>query len=217
MTEEHKSAVLSWVDNDCLLTLKELVFRLQDTFGVSVFASCVNRCLREFHYTIKSFDFIPAALNCTSTIEQHFDYAQKYRQLEQEYLAEAFIFVGEVGFKISTRPKRGRSDFGTRATTPAPFSRSRNISIVAVINKEGMICFKIHNQAVTATDFQVCLGEIKIKCNSKGIDNPVLVLDYARIHHARNLLWGSFTVFYLPPYCPFLTLTLPQCLFCQSI
>ena len=216
MTEEHKSAVLSWVDNDCLLTLKELVFRLQEHSEYQCLLLVLTDVCVNFTTRSKVL-MLFQLLNCTSTIEQHFDYAQKYRQLEQEYLAEAFIFAGEVGFKISTRPKRGRSDFGTRATTPAPFSRSCNISVVAVINKEGMICFKIHNQAVTATDFQVCLGEIEIKCNSKGIDNPVLVLDYARIHRARNLLWGGFTVFYLPPYCPFLTLTLPQCLFCQSI
>ena len=169
-------------------------------------ASCVDRCLREFHYTIKSVDIIPAAHNCTSAIEQCFDYAQKYRQLEQEYLAEAFIFADEVGFKVSTRPKKGRSCSGTRATTPVPFGRSCNISIDAVINKEGMIYFKIHNQAVTAADFQVCLEEIKIKCNSKGINNPVLVLDNAKIHHVRNLVWDGFMVFYLPPYCPFLYL-----------
>ena len=69
-----------------------------------------------------------------------------------------------------------------------------------------MIYFKIHNQAVTAADFQVSLKEIKIKCNSKGIDNPVLVLDNARIHYTRNLVLDDFMVFYLPLYCLFLNL-----------
>ena len=104
-------------------------------------AACVDRCLREFHYTIKNVDVIPAARNYRSTIEQRFGYAQKYRQLEQAYSAEAFIFADEAGFKVSTRPKRRRSRSGTRATTPVHFSRSRNISIVAVMNKEGMIYF----------------------------------------------------------------------------
>ena len=117
---------------------------------------------------------------------------------------EAFIFADEVGCKMSTRPKRGKSCSGTKAITPVPFLRSCNISIVAVMNKEDVIYFKIHNQAVTAADLQVCVEEIKIKCNSKGINNPVLVLDNARIHHARNLVWDSFTVFYLSPYCLFL-------------
>ena len=43
-----------------------------------------------------------------------------------------------------------------------------------------------------------------MKCNSKGIDNPALILDNARIYHARNLVWDSFTVLYVPSYCLFL-------------
>ena len=42
------------------------------------------------------------------------------------------------------------------------------------MNEKGMIYFKIHLQAVTAADFQVCLEEIKIKCSSKGIDTVIL-------------------------------------------
>ena len=108
-----------------------------------------------------------------------------------------------MGFSVSTRPKRGIAVAGQRATTPVPFSRSRNISVVAAMTKNGMLYNKMHDKAVTGQDFQLCLDEIKNTCIEKEISNPVIILDNARIHHSR-MNWDGFLPVFLPPYCPFL-------------
>ena len=105
---------------------------------------------------------------------------------------------------VSTRAKVGRAFAGQRATTPVPITRSRNISVVAAMTKDGMLYNKVHDSAVRAQDFQTCLEEIKSQCINLGIENPVIILDNARIHHSQILNWDGFTQLYLPPYCPFL-------------
>ena len=75
------------------------------------------------------------------------------------------------------------------------------------MNKNEMLYFKIHDSAVTSASFQICLDDIKIVCLEKSIINPIIILDNARIHHARILDWSAFTPSYLPPYCPFLNPT----------
>ena len=154
-----------WVDDDCLLTLNQLRVKVADVYNIQVSNSCIDRVLRNFHYTIK-VDTIPDARNRSSTIEQRFKYSIRFRDLEQEIPIENFIFVDEVGF---SRPKRGRAVAGQRATTPVPFSRSRNISVVAAMTKNGMLYNKVHDTAVTGQDFQLCLDEIKNICIERNI------------------------------------------------
>ena len=204
LSETQKSVITQWVDDDCLLTLNQLSAKVADVYNIQVSNSCIDRVLRNFHYTIKKVDTIPDARNRSSTIEQRFEYAICFRDLKQEIPIENFIFVNEVGFSVSTRPKRGRAVAGQRATTPVPFSRSRNISVVAAMTKNGMLYNKVHDTAVTGQDFQLFLDEIKNICIEKEISNPVIILDNARIHHSRILKWDGFLPVFLPPYCPFL-------------
>ena len=55
-----------------------------------------------------------------------------------------------------------------------------------------------------AEDFQQCLTEVTERCDNLKVENPILILDNYRMHHARILNWVGFLVLYLPPYCPFL-------------
>jgi len=204
LSTQQKETIKYWVDEDCLLTLKELVQRVQTEFNLTVSTSCVDRCLRSFHYTIKNVLPVPAARNSERTIQLRFDYAQNFRKLEQTTIHESFLFLDEVGFKFCTRPKRGRSLAGVRATTTVPLARSRNISVLAVMNRNKLLYRKIHDRAVNGENFQICLNELKERCVELGIELPILIMDNARIHHYRNLIFDGFRVLYLPPYCPFL-------------
>ena len=164
LSETQKNVITQWVDDACLLTLNQLRAKVADVYNIQVSNSCIDGVLRNFHYAIKKVDTIPDARNRSSTIKQRFEYSIRFRDLEQEIPVENFIFVDEVGFSVSTRPKRGRAVAGQRANTPVPFSRSRNISVVAAMTKNGMLSNKVHDTAVTGQDFQLCLNEIKNIC-----------------------------------------------------
>ena len=92
-----KKAICNWVDNDCLVTLKELKERIQSTYSLSVSTSCIDRCLRAFHYTIKRAYSIAAACNRESTIESRFDYDTRFCELQQNFPKKSFLFLNNVG------------------------------------------------------------------------------------------------------------------------
>ena len=94
---EMKKAVCNWVDNDCLVTLKELKERIHSTCSLSVSTSCIDRCFRLFYYTIKTVDSIAAAYNRESTIESRFDYDTRFRELQQNFPKKSFLFLNNVG------------------------------------------------------------------------------------------------------------------------
>ena len=93
------------VDHDCFHTLDELKTKVQQEFNIEVSTSLINRCLREFYYTLKNALHVPASRNTNSTIEKRYEYALSYRQLEEDYPSENFVFLDEVGFKVETRER----------------------------------------------------------------------------------------------------------------
>ena len=53
LNQEHKNTIRSWIDKDCLMTLKEISERFIATYNFSISMSSINRCPKNFHYTLK--------------------------------------------------------------------------------------------------------------------------------------------------------------------
>ena len=208
LSGRDKEAIISWVDEDPLLTLGQLKEKINEELGRVVSISTVDRCLKNFHYTLKSLVPCPVRRNCDNTIEQRYQYALQYRLLESEIGDRNIIFIDEVGFSVSTRPKRGRSVRGTSPFVIVPSARSRNISVIAAMTRNGMIFHSINNSAINGETYKMFICELIQKCAEFQIMNPVFVMDNARIHHYHGLN-GLKSVenrgwIYLPPYSPFL-------------
>ncbi|KAG0440295.1 hypothetical protein DMUE_1847, partial [Dictyocoela muelleri] len=171
---------------------------------MNVNLSTVNRAIKDFYYTIKRLSVAPERRNCISTIDIRYQYSERFRELEDCHGSESFIFIDEVGFKIETRPGRGRSLVNTPAYHEVPQIRSKNMSVIAAMNKNQMIYCKVFDNPVNAVNFQFSIDEIKTKCSLLFINNPIFVMDNARIHHASTLSFGDIIPIYLPPYSPFL-------------
>jgi transposase len=69
LTIDQENILCSWVDQNCLLTLKDIKKRLVDEFGSIVSVSTVDRCSKSFHYTIKNVLPVPVPRNTERTIE----------------------------------------------------------------------------------------------------------------------------------------------------
>lgn len=187
LSQEQKMAIRYWVDENCLITLNEMRLRVIETFNLTVSCSTIDRCLKEFHYTVKQVVTIPKQRNSENTIQKRYEYSQKFRNLEVSRPTEEFIFVDEVGFTVSSRPKRGRSLIGTKAITTVPAVRTRNISVFAAMNRNEMVFYKIQDRPFKSEDFKTSLLELKTKCFEKGLVSPLFFMGNASIHHS-NLL-----------------------------
>jgi hypothetical protein len=121
----------------------------------------------------------------------------------------SLIFIDEVGFCVAHRTKRGRSIIGSSVIVETANIRSRKISVIAAMNKFGMVDFHVNFSPVNGIDFGEYITRLNNLLIIKGIENPVFIMDNARIHHSR-IAKGYFTenlnaqIVYLPPYSPFL-------------
>ncbi|KAG0432496.1 hypothetical protein DMUE_5493, partial [Dictyocoela muelleri] len=208
LSSEKKEKLLARVDQECTLTLSQLSDWVYETFQIKVSKNTVERVLKQFHYTLKRITLIPERRNCDVTIDLRAIYSFTFRSLKIENDDKNFIFFDEVGFSVVSRPSKGRSKSGDSAYVSVPASRSRNISIIAAMNKYGMIFHKIHERAVNGEDFKASLREIKEACVLSDISISIFIIDNARIHHYKGLRddeeISSFNIVYLPPYSPFL-------------
>lgn len=208
LTQEQKNEIYSWVDSDCSITLKELTNRANIKFNINMSYSTVNRTLRQFHYSLKQITVVPERRNSEYTIQKRLEYAQRFRELEVGYEDKNFVFLDEVGFCYSARTKRGRAIKGSSAYLQVPAIRTKNFSVLAAMNKYNMLFYKIFDKPLNGEDFKSGLVELKNECFIKGINNPVFLLDNARIHHYTNLIDSlgdlNINLEFLPPYSPFL-------------
>ncbi len=157
---------------------------------------------------MKQTTIMTESRNTQKTINLRFEYSQQYRKLEVTHGTENFIIIDEVGFKVSSRPKRGRSIIGSSSYVNTPTVRCRNISLVAAMNKNSMIFNKIHDSSINGENSKESLKEIKTTFQNQGIINPIFIMDNSRIHNysgVKELINElKITVLYLHPYSFFL-------------
>lgn len=208
LTPEMKTQIRTWVDENSTIKLQALCDKVLSTFDVDVSTSTIDRCINEFHYTLKQVSIVPVLRNNERIIQQRLEYSSMFREYEITHSSESLIFLDEVGFTVSTRPKRGRSLRGTSTFVDVPAARTRNISVLAAMNRNGMIYHKVHDKALNGEDFKSALIDLKNTCDERSIVNCVFIMDNARIHHYSRLNETindyGIVVEYLPAYSPFL-------------
>jgi transposase len=143
LTADEKYLICKWIDDDCFRTLNWIRNEVFSKFNKTVSLSTINRCIQHFHYTLKMVHCIPENRISESTIEQRFNYALEFRDLETRIPSESFVFVDEVGFQVCSRVKKGRAKIGQTQTTTVPQLRTENISVFAAMTKNRMLFFKI--------------------------------------------------------------------------
>ena len=138
LTLDQKNEVLIWVDENCLLRLKDIVNLVQEKFNILTSKSAIERILHGFYYTVKSTVLVPQRRNNVRTIDIKERYAEEFRRLEAETEHSNLVFIDEVGFCVVSRSKKGRSIVGSSPYVSVSAARSHNISVVAAMNKYGL-------------------------------------------------------------------------------
>lgn len=208
LTEEQKNIVRNWVDENCSITLKKLCTKIEDNFNISVSHMTVERCLRDFQYSLKRVHLLPIQRNNENAINQRAEYANEFMHLLSSISESNIIFIDEAGFSISMRSRRGRSKLGSRAVQVVRGLRTRNISLCCAINKTEIIGYQTNESAYNGNSFFQFLENLFIILREKGINQAVFIMDNAAIHKivlVNNLITtNGHRLLFLPPYSPFL-------------
>jgi transposase len=208
LTEGHQDQIRRWVDEDCSLTLRQLKTRCLDQLQVSVSETTINRCLYAFHYSVKRVHLLPVRRNIEETIEQRAIYADMFLQLLSTTEDRKILFLDEVGFSVSLRATRGRAPRGSRAVHEVAALRTRNISVLSVMNKTSILFYSAQTRAYNTETFLASLQQVFEHLAQSEVQNAIFVMDNLSVHKTQAVR-QSFTehghqTLYLPPYSPFL-------------
>ena len=82
-------------------------------------------------------------------------YAENFITLLLSNNEREIIFVDEIGFKVCTRVKRGRSIVGTSVVASVPATRIRNISVITAVSRLGTLNYEINYGPINGEKFGV--------------------------------------------------------------
>jgi len=118
------------------------------------------------------------------------------------------ISLDETSVDTFISPLRGWSEAGTRIERKFSFQRKR-ITLISSINNKYIMNNKMIEGTANAKIFKEFLEELIIKIKEKYGENEkvYLLLDNARIHHAKIIKefiinYNNIELLFNPPYCP---------------
>jgi len=209
LTNEQKETMLSWVNENCTVTLSALKAKIQDIFNITVSTSTISRYIEKFHYSLKRVTIIPERRNDADNIVARKIYALRYISLSEIFSENEIIFIDEVGFKVSTRVSRGRSAVGKPAVSIVPKIRTRNISICCAMSRQGIMEYVVSPVAFNTQTFinflSLLIGRLR---SIYHFSNAIFIMDNVPFHKSnqiKNYISDQELSYdYLPPYSPFL-------------
>jgi transposase len=187
VSEEQKIAVKTWVDENLTSTLKNLVQKFNSIYNMVVDDNTIDRCSKNFHYSLKQITLVPERRNCERTINLRAEYGNVFFVNFFSFEEYELIFVDEVGFSVSSRTKFGRSRVGSSVYVPTATIKSKNISVIAAMTKHGMFDNVVNVNPVSGLDFKEYLLVLNRKISIFGGKKVIVVMDNARIHHSNIL------------------------------
>jgi hypothetical protein len=105
------------------------------------------------------------------------------------------------------RSPYGRSVIGTAPFERVPSLRSKNFSVVAMMNRDGLIKFSINNRPFNSHSLCGYINNASEEIRMLNIENGVLIMDNASIHKTTEFTSAceekGIVVKYLPAYSPF--------------
>ncbi|KAF7702728.1 hypothetical protein CDIK_0427 [Cucumispora dikerogammari] len=92
LSEENKFYLKNQVDVNPVLTLKSVVEKLSYYIQVSVDDNTVDRCLKDFHFTVKQIVTVPLRRNTAEIIEKLFYTLKSFRSPCLRWKIKTFFF-----------------------------------------------------------------------------------------------------------------------------
>ncbi|KAG1521681.1 hypothetical protein G6F52_006524 [Rhizopus delemar] len=140
LTEEHKTAVINFIDVNPSATVVEVTEHLLKRFhDLKVSRSTVNNFMRcECNLSLKKADFHSVERNSPAKIEELCNWVCKWENTDMNFLTNC-AFLGESAFDINMKRSRACSNKGTRAIVTRPTTRANTTSILGTISASDLI------------------------------------------------------------------------------
>lgn len=206
LTEEQIDVLISWVEEDCSITLKQLQQKIFQNFQVVVSVTTVGNYLEGRVFTIKQSHFEPVTMNTEENKLKRAQYVQTLnRYIEQ---GKQIVWIDETNFNLFCRRTRGRARVGSRAVQLLPAARGPNVHLIGAISTAGVVTMERRRGSFTANlayNWAITLLQHWQEMGNQLVD-LVIVCDNAPCHSRLEEVTNGTgaTLLRLGPYSPML-------------
>jgi len=204
LNEVQIEQLLSFIEADPELTLKQLKDAVRRSYNINVSISCIGNYLDGQMYTIKKFHHRPVVMNSNHNKELRRNYLISLNEHIQG--GKDVIWIDETNFNLFCRRLRGWSRKGTRAVQDRPSARGPNLHVIGAISCEGIVRISKHRGAFKAETCNAWIADLLVTWRNRGKDirNLVIVCDNAPCHSriATSLNNTGAQLLRLGPYSP---------------
>ncbi|KAE8882933.1 hypothetical protein PF005_g25479 [Phytophthora fragariae] len=181
ITTEHVDYMLGLLDENCYLTLDELVDALEERFAVKVSKQTVKYHIDGRMYTIKQTHRDNNYHNLPKNKVLRRDYVIQLLAYKAE--GKKIFYVDETNSNLWCSRRRGRSLKGKRAVDKNTASKGSNIHVIACISEDGLEYSEKRFGSFTSEKCNEFMRRLLAHiATSTSLDNVVIVVDNAPCH-----------------------------------
>ena len=171
--------LIGYLEENPLLTLKELSNRLRTDTGVSVSPKTIHQHLDGRMYSVKKARAVPATMNSEDNRRRRAEYVSAHMAAVGH--GKVMIYVDETNINLFLRRSCGRSKKGTRCLVKTPTSKGKNLHIIGAITQTGLVFWERRRGSYTKEE---CHEWTRRMLRAAGIsmDQVVIVVDNAPCH-----------------------------------
>ncbi|CAG8816036.1 14362_t:CDS:2 [Cetraspora pellucida] len=139
----------------------------------------VRKYVNKIRFTLKQLVTIPHKHNTSNKILDRKRYVEKIHQKVIDMLKDA-IYIDETGFNLHLSSSHGHSLQGQPAVQVVETQKGKNITVIAAINKNGVLNYTAYLGSANADTFAEFIQELifLVPINKK----KFLIIDNAVIH-----------------------------------
>lgn len=206
LSDEQVDLMVSWVEEDCSISLKDIQNKIMSNFGKSISVATVGNYLEGRMFTTKQVHVEPVTMNAEVNKAKRAEYVQALNQYIQE--GKQVVWMDETNFNLFCRRSRGRAKAGNRAVQKLPAARGPNIHLIGAISTTGVVHMQHRRGSFTAQLANEWVTILMQKWEDAGnnLEDLVIVSDNAPCHSKLERVIDSTpaSLLRLGPYSPML-------------
>ena len=201
VNEDVKKLLLSFIELNCCVTLKEMQIKLKNQNPpIEISITTISNILNGSFYTIKKVHDMTINRNRDDIKEARSAYAAWL--LNEGSAPELLkVYIDEFGCNLWLKRTFGRSLKGTPAIRKVCGQRGRNLTSIVAICHDGLLH---HNSFYGSLTQDLCQDFINELTALLGNTMFVVIMDNCRSHLNMESLLEQHKIKFLPAYSPFL-------------
>lgn len=206
LSNEIVENMISWVEEDCCITLKQLQSKLIREHNINISTSSVANYLENQLFRLKSVHHISVTMNSTENKQRRSDYVTSLNNCIQQ--GKQIIWIDETNFNLFCRRNQGRARIGDRAIQILPASKGPNVHLIGAMSAAGIVNFKRRRGSYTSQLANEWIIELIEHWRMLGndVNDLIIVCDNAPCHAQLEIAINGTgaNLLRLGPYSPML-------------